>query len=151
MITYKSSMPVLTLKYTPSEYKKVKVSSSTDLYSVLKDVFDSDTIEYREEMIVMYLDGGNRTVGVSKHSFGSTSVCLVDPKVILTEALLSGSIGIALSHNHPSGQIHPSKQDEMVTREIKKACEAVGIRFLDHIIVAGDKSGYYSFADEGKI
>ena len=150
MITYKSAMPVMTLKYRPSEYKKTKVIDSTTLYSVFKNHFDPDTVEYREEMLVVYMNSANNTIGVTKHSFGGTGSTIVDVKVILTEALLCGATSIALAHNHPSCQLQPSREDEKVTQRVKIGCEAVGIRLLDHIIVAGDFSGYYSFLDEGK-
>lgn len=151
MVVYKSAMSELTLKYTPSQYRKVKIASSRDIYEMLGEMYNADTMEYREEMIVVYLNGANNTVGFARHSLGSTGSCTVDQKIILTEALLSGAVSITISHNHPSGQLHPSRQDEKVTAEMKKACEAVGIGFLDHVIVAGDMSGYYSFSDEGKI
>lgn len=144
-------MPELTLKYTPSQYKKVKIKSSRDIFDIVGEMYNADTIAYREEMIIVYLNGANNTVGFARHSLGSTGSCTVDPKIILTEGLLSGAVSITISHNHPSGQLHPSSQDEKVTKEMKSACEAVGIRFLDHVIVAGDMSGYYSFSDEGKI
>lgn len=144
-------MPSLSLKYTPGTYKKMKVSHSKDLFNVFVDIYNEDTIEYREECLVVYMNGANNTIGFSKHTTGSTCSSVIDPKIILTEALLCGANSIALSHNHPSCQLDPSIEDENITKKVKQACEVIGIRFLDHLIIAGDKSGYYSFCDEGKI
>jgi DNA repair protein RadC len=69
--------------------------------------------------------------------------------MLLKLVLEKSALAIAVAHNHPSGRNEPSREDEQITRRIKQGCEAIGIRFLDHIIIARGK--YYSFADEGKI
>ena len=74
---------------------------------------------------------------------------VVDVPMLLRMGLERSSHAIAVAHNHPSGENYPSKEDLSITQKIKTGCEAVGIRLLDHIIIAGGK--YYSFADEGKL
>ena len=69
--------------------------------------------------------------------------------MILKMSLEKSAPAIAVAHNHPSGQDNPSREDDAITQRIKKGCEAIDVRLLDHIIIAGGK--YYSFADEGKI
>jgi DNA repair protein RadC len=64
-------------------------------------------------------------------------------------ALEKSALSVAVAHNHPSGQNFPSNEDAKITKRIKEGCDAIGIRFLDHIIIAQGK--YYSFADEGRI
>ena len=56
---------------------------------------------------------------------------------------------IILSHNHPSGSTVASTQDNNLTSQLKKGCEAIGIRLLDHIILTGDT--YLSYTDEGML
>jgi len=63
--------------------------------------------------------------------------------------LEKSAISIAVAHNHPSGQNLPSREDDNITKKVKLGCDAIGIRMLDHIIIARGK--YYSFADEGKL
>ena len=70
MKTFKSSLPELKLKYTTGKQKKVKIGSSKDAFSVLKNLYDSDTIEYRETAIVLYLNRANNTIGWMKVSDG---------------------------------------------------------------------------------
>ena len=69
--------------------------------------------------------------------------------MILKKAIEKNAVGMALCHNHPSGETHPSLQDDKLTKQVSKAAELVEIKLLDHIII-GDNS-YYSYADEGQI
>ena len=62
-------------------------------------------------------------------------------------ALLYGATGVILAHNHPSGVAVPSREDERTTRRLQGALDAVGIEFVDHIIVADDD--FVSMADSG--
>jgi DNA repair protein RadC len=151
MKTYKSNLPEITLKYKKGEIKKAKVSSSNDLNNVMREMFNADTIEYNEEVIVVFLNAANNTIGWIKHSTGGTAHAIVDVKMILATSLQCGAAALAVAHNHPSGQQYPSREDEKITERIKSGCEAVGVRFLDHIIICPEENKYYSFCDEGKI
>jgi DNA repair protein RadC len=151
MISYKSNLPVLSLKYTPGEYEKTKITNSDILYNSFYNNFNKDTIEYREEMIVLYMNSSNITLGVSRHSLGSMSGTLYDPKIIFTEALLCGATAIALAHNHPSGNVNPSTEDDRLTSMLNDACKIMNFRFIDHIIVVAEYKKYYSYQCEGKI
>ena len=80
---------------------------------------------------------------------GGLTMTAVDVKIVVREALLNNSSAIMLFHNHPSGTLKPSAQDEQLTRRIKDACNLLDIRVLDHIIVANHQ--FFSFHDEGKL
>ena len=80
---------------------------------------------------------------------GGLTMTAVDVKIVVREALLNNSSAMMLFHNHPSGNLRPSAQDEQLTRRIKDACDLLDIRVLDHIVVANHR--YYSFHDEGKL
>jgi DNA repair protein RadC len=152
MTIYKSAMPEITLKYKKGDIQKVKISSSQDLNIVMRKMFNADTIEYSEEVIVVFLDAANKTIGWIKHSTGGMAHTIVDAKMILVTALQCGASALVLAHNHPSGQNHPSREDERMTQRVKEGCEAIGIRLLDHIIICPDDDNkYYSFCDEGKL
>lgn len=123
-----------------------KIVSSLDLH----EVFEMQLIDLpHEEFWVAALDGGNRLIEAKRMSQGGNKNTVVDVPMILKFALEKSAISIAVAHNHPSGQNRPSREDEKVTQCIKAGCEAVGLRFLDHIIVACGE--YYSFCDEGKV
>lgn len=148
---YKNILPELQLKYIKGDFKKFKVESSTDVFNIIKEMYDADTIEYNESVLLIYFDGSNKSIGWTKHTSGGTASCIVDNKMIMSEALLCGAASFIISHNHPSGTLIPSTQDNKITTRLKQAAEVMGLRFLDHIIIAGDKSGYYSYADEGTL
>lgn len=147
-----SNLPELELKYKASTITEKQICSSTDLFELMKDMFNADTVEYREEVIILFLNNGNWPIGWMKHSAGGTAHTIIDTKMILVSALKAGAQAVTIAHNHPSGQNFPSIEDERITKKVKIGCEAVGIRLLDHIIIANVQlQKYYSFSDEGKL
>jgi DNA repair protein RadC len=99
-----------------------------------------------EEFWVLYLNNANRVQFRFQVSKGGLTSTLVDVRIILKRALELGAVGLILAHNHPSGNLSPSKSDVQITRKTKKAASIMDIKLLDHLIVHG--SEYYSFADE---
>lgn len=137
------------LTYKATTRNKNKVSSSADAYQILLPTFKEGTIDYKEYFKVLYLNQANQVLGFTLISEGGITETNVDVRLILQAALLTNSVSIILAHNHPSGNLKPSKQDLELTQSIKEAAELMRIRVLDHIILTSEK--YYSFADEGEI
>jgi DNA repair protein RadC len=98
---------------------------------------------------VLLLNRANGVTGVYEASSGGITGTVADPRLILAAAIKSLSVSIILSHNHPSGNLNPSRADEEFTLKIKEAAKYHDIKVLDHIILTNE--GYYSFADEGLI
>jgi DNA repair protein RadC len=96
---------------------------------------------------VLYLNQGNRIKDFSILSQGGITATVADPRLILKKALEEEAVSLILCHNHPSGNLKPSRADEELTRKICEACRYFDIKVLDHIIVS--EEGYFSFADEG--
>jgi DNA repair protein RadC len=71
----------------------------------------------------------------------------VDPRLIFRTALREEAVSIIICHNHPSGNLKPSRADEILTTRIKEGANYLDIKLLDHIIVS--PRGYFSFANEG--
>lgn len=92
----------------------------------------------RDQEVVgaLYLDSRSRLVAERELYRGILDRSLVEPRRILKEALLSGAAGVLLFHTHPSGDPAPSLEDLEFTERLAKACDAVGVRLLDHLIVA---------------
>lgn len=131
-----------------SELKKI--STSNDIYDVLKLMYDQSTIDWREEMIMICLNHANKVIGYYKVSCGGTTGTVADPKIIFTIALnCAGTTNIIISHNHPSGGLVPSQADDLMTQRIKDGGKLLDIKLLDHLIVTDE--GYYSYTDEGKL
>ena len=129
--------------------ERPKVNSSKDIYNILKQVWDENKIDMLEEFKVIFLNRANRVTGVYDASSGGITGTVADPRLILAAAIKSLSVSIVLSHNHPSGNLKPSRADEELTLKIKEAANYHDINVLDHIIISSE--GYYSFADEGLI
>ena len=149
MKTYKSDTPEITLKYKHSGIVKTKITNSSDSYSLLKGMFDADTLEYCESSVAIYLNRANNTIGWQKISQGGITGTIIDVRVVLATALKCGATNIIISHNHPSGQLKSSEQDDTLTKKLSDACKIMEIRLLDHVIITSE--GYYSYSDEGKI
>jgi len=137
----------LVYKTTVKPSQRPKINSVKDCYELLKELWNENTIEMQEEFKVMLLNRGNKVIGVYKASAGGLTGTVADPRLILAAALKSLAVSIILSHNHPSGNLKPSKADEELTQKIKAAAAYHDIRVIDHIIITSE--GYYSFADEG--
>ena len=102
-----------------------------------------------EESHVLLLNHQLCVVGAKLISRGGITGTVVDIRMVLKEALLANATRIALCHNHPSGSLKPSRDDDALTERLRKAAEAVDIRLIDHVIVTAH--GYYSYADEQRL
>ena len=90
-----------------------------------------------------------RVLGVSHISEGGIDRINVDIRHIMQVAILSNATGIVLCHNHPSGNLRPSGNDDRATRQIKEACKIFDISLIDHLIISSEN--YYSYIDEGRL
>jgi len=149
MKVLKSLLPELSLNYKTSTYPKVKITCSGDAFNLLQQVYDLNTIDYIETVVVLFLNRANNTLGWMRLSHGGQSGCVVDGKVLFASALQCGASSIIVSHNHPSGELQPSDSDNKLTARIVEVGKYLDLQVLDHLIVS--RYNYYSFADEGKI
>ena len=109
--------------------------------------------ESREHVLIILLDSKLRATRTIELSKGNTDTALCEPRDVLHHVLIQGAASFVLVHNHPSGDPSPSRQDMVLTKKIREACEPMRVRFVDHLIVgrASDHhaSPYYSFAAAG--
>ena len=105
----------------------------------------------KEFFYVILLDIKNKPIHSVEISKGSISASVVDPKEIIKEATVKSASSVILVHNHPSGDIEPSGEDINLTNRIIDACNLVGIKVLDHIIIGKNRDDYYSFTKCGLI
>lgn len=124
--------------------EKPVVRSSTDVANFLNQTFRD--LQY-EIFAVVLLNRANKIIHYEVISKGGITGTVADPRLILKLAINHGATSIILSHNHPSGNLKPSKADEEITERIKKSAALMDIKLLDHIIVS--EEGYLSFMDEG--
>lgn len=128
-----------------------RLASSGDIFSFCENVVYSDAngMDYDEKCYAIHLNNNLRVVAFHKISEGGLNETLVDVRKVLQGALLSNASLMVLIHNHPSGSVRPSKDDDRLTERIKKACDIMQIKLLDHVVVAD--GGYYSYNDEGRL
>ncbi len=125
---------------------KISIKSSAEVASFLSEKIRD--LSY-EVFAILLLNRANKIIHFEIVSRGGITGTVADPRVILKLALTHGATSIILSHNHPSGNLQPSKADEDITQKINQAASLIDIKLLDHIIIS--EEGYYSFMDEGKI
>lgn len=121
-----------------------KITSSRDIFEYIQRVLSDKTYE---EFWIVLLDRANKILNKICISEGGSAGTVADPKKIFKIALDQKASSMILCHNHPSGNIKPSKADEQLTEKLKNAGVLLDLPVLDHIIV-GDET-YFSFADEG--
>ncbi|MEI8075285.1 MAG: DNA repair protein RadC [Bacteroidota bacterium] len=124
--------------------KKNVVKQSSDVAAFLQAELGHKQLE---SFVVVYLNRANHIIRQEIISEGGITGTVADPRIILKKALDHHAVSIILCHNHPSGNLKPSKADELLTTKIKNAAAFLDIQVMDHIIVS--EEGYYSFADEG--
>lgn len=100
-----------------------------------------------EEFWVLHLSRANKVIARERVSSGGTVGTVVDLKLLMKSAIDKLSSGMILVHNHPSGNLRPSNEDNNLTMRIKQACKMLDIRLLDHVIIG--PGGFYSYADSG--
>jgi len=104
--------------------------------------------DYPNEVFgVIYLTRSGSLIKWELLSQGGITGTVVDPRIMFKKAFEYGAASIIVSHNHPSGNSRPSKEDEFLTKKLKDACTLMDIKLRDHIIIAVNT--YFSFADEG--
>lgn len=104
-----------------------------------------------EEFWVLHLNRANKVMYADRVSKGGVAATAVDARLIAKAAIDHLSSAIILVHNHPSGNMRPSGQDDSLTRRITEVCKVIDVPVQDHIIVGPSSTAYYSYRDNGKI
>ena len=121
------------------------VTGPAELAFQMKEIAMAD----REHMVVIFLDTKNRPIGRQVVSIGTLNATLVHPREVFKAALIaggSGANGVILLHNHPSGVLTPSREDDEITQRIARAGAILNVPLIDHVILAPD-GGFYSYKD----
>ena len=132
-------------EYNTRFTKKVgeKITGATDIALHLKTHFEYND---REQFVVVFLNGANEIISTEILFTGSLTASAVYIRELIKSILKHEAGSIILGHNHPSGNINPSKEDVKITHKIIRACNTIDVAVHDHIIIG---NGYTSFADKG--
>ena len=128
---------------TPEE--RPDLGTATRIYNHMHPVMQDLDVE---EFWALFLNQHYRLIKKIRISHGGITETAVDIRIIIREAILSNTTILAVCHNHPSGSLKPSRQDDELTKSIKRACELMRIHFLDHVIITDGH--YYSYHEQGK-
>ncbi len=129
-----------------SPEERPELSTATRVYNHMHPLMQDLDVE---EFWVLLLNQNYRLIKKVRISHGGISEVSVDVRIIMREAVLCNATIIVVCHNHPSGSIRPSRQDDDITRTIKHASDVMRLRLMDHIIVADGQ--YFSYHEAGKL
>ena len=100
----------------------------------------------QEHLVALYLNTQNQIIHQQTIFIGSATRSIAEPREILHYAIKHMATSLILVHNHPSGAVSPSRNDDHVTKLVKEACDLMGIVLLDHLIVS--QSSYFSYREK---
>ena len=127
---------------TPEE--RPDLGTATRIYNHMRPVMQDLDVE---EFWTLLLNQHYRLIKKVRISHGGITETSVDIRIIMREAVLANCTILAVCHNHPSGNLSPSKDDDELTRSVRRACELMHIRFMDHVIITDGH--YFSYHEQG--
>ena len=145
-VTIAAAMELARRKSISQPVERESVRCSRDAYRVFYPVLCDLK---HEELWVALTNRSGKVIEKMKISQGGTGEAAADMRQILKPAVHKLCSGIILCHNHPSGNIQPSREDDLLTSNLDKAAKLMNVKLLDHIILYDET--YYSYADEGKL
>ena len=126
--------------------ERVRLDSAMSIYELMKPMMQ-DLSE--EEAWLLMMNQNFKLIKEIRLSHGGITETAVDVRLIVKNALLCNATVVALCHNNPSNNPHPSGDDDNITRRIAEACKIMRLHFLDHLIITDDN--YYSYREEGRL
>lgn len=137
------------LKDVSKEYpilkNQINFENPKDFYNHFKSLFEN---EIREKIVIFWLSAKNRVTGFEIISIGDSTSTIINPREVFRAAIVNHCVKIIIAHNHPSGNLEPSREDISITKQLVQGGKILDIKILDHIIFTDD--GYYSF-EESKL
>ncbi|MDH7509999.1 MAG: DNA repair protein RadC [Methanolinea sp.] len=133
----------LARRYLRREEDRTRIQCPADILPLVGDLATKN----QEHFVCITLNGANEVIEKRTVTVGLLNHSLVHPREVFADAIADRAAAVICVHNHPSGSLEPSQQDLAITRQLKEAGEILGIRLLDHVIVA--RSGYTSLRERG--
>jgi DNA repair protein RadC len=124
------------------------ITGSYDVYKIAMEVIDKGAMGMQEQFLAIYLNRANTVIGAKVHFIGGIASVIVDMKLILATAAGLMASGVIVCHNHPSGNLEPSKQDRLLTEKLKEVLGLLDIQLMDHLILSPDGK-WLSFVERG--
>jgi DNA repair protein RadC len=128
-----------------AKYTGLQIKTPLDAVKALADYKN----RRQEHFLVLTLNGAHAIIKLHVATKGLVNRTVVSAREVFYSAIVDNAVAIIVAHNHPSGILKPSAEDDTMTRGLKKAGKLLGIRVLDHLIVS--KNGYYSYKQNKRI
>jgi DNA repair protein RadC len=125
--------------------KTITFKNPVDIYKYLKRYAKSK----QEQFIVITLNGAHEVIKIHIVTIGLVNKTIVHPREVFYRAIQDNASAFVVAHNHPSGKLTPSPEDDEITERLIKASEIMGIYFLDHLII--NKEWYFSYRQESNL
>ena len=122
------------------------IRTSNQIYDIMRHKIGN--LDH-EELWILLLNRRNQVIKEFQMTSGTMNASIFDVRMAIKYALLENADSIILCHNHPSGTLQPSPQDTAITHELKKACDFMRLRLLDHLIITAN--GFFSYNDKGML
>lgn len=151
-LTRKEAVRIVSAMELTRRMQEIAYNGSTKITTsaMASHVFEPYVMdEPHEVFVVAYLSRSNEVMKITKMFRGGITATVVDVRPIIREAIMLRASGMIVCHNHPSGNLEPSSQDNRVTKQIKEGAALLDIKLLDHIIWSD--RGFYSYADNGTL
>lgn len=142
---YELDVVKIRLVKEPSWYSEEPLKKSADVAKLMsKKLSDCD----REIFCILNLASDGKVINMNVVSMGTLNAAIISPREVFKSSILSNAASIIAVHNHPSGNVFPSKHDKYTTQRLREAGELLDIELLDHIIVGGIEGQFFSFQEE---
>ena len=122
-----------------------RIQQPSDVLAIVDHFLDRPA----EHFIVLSLNGAHELIESRIISIGLVNRTIVHPREVFADAIVDRATAIIVCHNHPSGNIEPSEEDDAVTEQLKEAGVILGIKLLDHVIFT--TNGFYSYLESNRL
>ncbi|GAB1484808.1 DNA repair protein RadC [Treponema sp.] len=120
-----------------------RITAPSDVYPLLRHFAD----RRQEHFVCISLNGAHEVLAIRQVTIGLVNRTIIHPREVYADPIVDRASAIIVAHNHPSGRLSPSAEDEEITNRLRSTGDLLGISLLDHLIIT--ESGYYSFLQTG--
>lgn len=138
---------ILIKEYSKNYPESKALNSPEKIPTMMNKLFQAD-IQPEEHIWIIAMDTKCCSIGIFEVAKGTVDLCAISPREIFVRLCLCGAACFVLIHNHPSGDVTPSKEDKEFTERVVEAGKILNIKCVDHIIIG---NSYYSFLEEKEI
>lgn len=124
---------------------RVKINGPESVLPIISSI----SHKQQEHFVCISLNGANEVIESRTVTVGLLNKTQVHPREVFADVIADRAAAVILAHNHPSGELKPSKNDLLIHEQLTEAGNILGIKVIDHIIIS--KNGYYSFQEQGFI